>query len=66
MAAIFQVQSPNHVATSPLFDVIEQGGVQKFLDPPEHVLPLWGTYAGSKEAFLGMDVTVTVTEAAAG
>jgi len=29
---------------------------------PEHVLPLWGTYAGSPEAFLGMDVTVTVTE----
>ncbi len=33
---------------------------------PEHVLPLWGTYAGSPEAFLGMDVTVSVTEAAAG
>jgi transglutaminase-like putative cysteine protease len=31
---------------------------------PEHVLPLWGTYEGSKGAFLGMDVTVTVTEAA--
>jgi transglutaminase-like putative cysteine protease len=29
---------------------------------PEHVLPLWGTYGGSAEAFLGMDVTVTVTE----
>jgi transglutaminase-like putative cysteine protease len=29
---------------------------------PEQVLPLWGTYAGSPEAFLGMDVTVTVTE----
>jgi hypothetical protein len=40
MAAIFQVQLPNYVATSPLFDVSEQGGVQKFLDPPEHVLLL--------------------------
>jgi transglutaminase-like putative cysteine protease len=29
---------------------------------PEQVLPLWGTYAGSPEAFLGMDVTVNVTE----
>ena len=29
---------------------------------PEQVLPLWGTYAGSPEAFLGMDVTVAVTE----
>jgi hypothetical protein len=29
---------------------------------PEHVLPLWGTYEGSPEAFLGMDVTVAVTE----
>ena len=29
---------------------------------PEQVLPLWGTYSGSAEAFLGMDVTVTVTE----
>ena len=29
---------------------------------PEHVLPLWGTYEGSAAAFLGMDVTVTVTE----
>jgi transglutaminase-like putative cysteine protease len=29
---------------------------------PYHVLPLWGTYAGSPEAFLGMDVTVTVAE----
>ena len=29
---------------------------------PDQVLPLWGTYAGSPEAFLGMDVTVTVTE----
>jgi hypothetical protein len=27
------------------------------------VLPLWGTYAGSAAAFLGMDVTVKVTEA---
>ena len=32
---------------------------------PEQVLPLWGTYAGSPEAFLGMDVTVTVAEVAA-
>lgn len=31
---------------------------------PEHVLPLWGTYAGPVQAFLGMDVTVTVAEAA--
>src|ERR1019366_4378683 len=31
---------------------------------PYHVLPLWGTYAGSPGAFLGMDVTVKVTEAA--
>ena len=29
---------------------------------PDQVLPLWGTYAGSPEAFLGMDVTVRVTE----
>ena len=29
---------------------------------PQHVLPLWGTYEGSPEAFLGMDVTVTVTQ----
>jgi len=29
---------------------------------PEQVLPLWGTYEGSPEAFLAMDVTVTVTE----
>jgi transglutaminase-like putative cysteine protease len=29
---------------------------------PEQVLPLWGTYAGSPKAFLGMDVTVKVTE----
>lgn len=31
---------------------------------PEHVLPLWGTYAGSAQAFLGMEVTVTVSETA--
>jgi transglutaminase-like putative cysteine protease len=31
---------------------------------PYHVLPLWGTYAGSPGAFLGMDVTVKVTDAA--
>jgi len=31
---------------------------------PEQALPLWGTYAGSAEAFLGMDVTVNVTEVA--
>ncbi len=30
---------------------------------PEHVLPLWGTYAGPANAFLDMDVSVTVTEA---
>jgi transglutaminase-like putative cysteine protease len=30
---------------------------------PEHVLPLWGTYAGRAEAFVSMDVTVTVTAA---
>jgi transglutaminase-like putative cysteine protease len=29
---------------------------------PEHALPLWGTYSGSAQAFLGMDVTVTVAE----
>jgi transglutaminase-like putative cysteine protease len=29
----------------------------------DQVLPLWGTYAGSPGAFLGMDVTVKVTEA---
>lgn len=29
---------------------------------PDQVLPLWGTYSGSAEAFLSMDVTVTVTE----
>jgi transglutaminase-like putative cysteine protease len=27
-----------------------------------NVLPLWGTYEGSPEAYLGMDVTVKVTE----
>lgn len=32
---------------------------------PEHVLPLWGTYIGSPQAFIGMDVTVNVTESAA-
>ena len=31
---------------------------------PEHVLPLWGTYEGSPRACLGMDVTVSVSEAA--
>lgn len=30
---------------------------------PEHVLPLWGTYVGRPGAFLGMDVSVTVTAA---
>jgi transglutaminase-like putative cysteine protease len=30
---------------------------------PDQVLPLWGTYESSPGAFLGMDVTVTVTEA---
>jgi transglutaminase-like putative cysteine protease len=30
---------------------------------PDQVLPLWGTYESSPKAFLGMDVTVTVTEA---
>ena len=32
---------------------------------PEQVLPLWGTYSGPADAFLGMDVTVNVTEASA-
>ena len=32
---------------------------------PEQVLPLWGTYEGPPGAFLGMAVTVSVTEAAA-
>jgi transglutaminase-like putative cysteine protease len=31
---------------------------------PEHVLPLWGTYSGSAQAFLGMEVTVAVAETA--
>jgi transglutaminase-like putative cysteine protease len=31
---------------------------------PDQVLPLWGTYTGPAGAFLGMDVAVTVTEAA--
>jgi len=31
---------------------------------PEQVLPLWGTYEGPPNAFLSMDVTVTVQEAA--
>ena len=29
---------------------------------PEHVLPLWGTFVGPADAFLGMDVSVSVTE----
>ncbi len=29
---------------------------------PEQVLPLWGTYEGSPDAFLGMDVAVNVEE----
>src|ERR1700690_3447327 len=29
---------------------------------PEHVLPLWGTFTGSTTSFLGMDVTVNVSE----
>jgi transglutaminase-like putative cysteine protease len=31
---------------------------------PEQVLPLWGTYEGLSGTFLGMDVAITVTEAA--
>lgn len=31
---------------------------------PEYALPLWGTYTGSAQAFLGMDVTVAVAETA--
>lgn len=31
---------------------------------PEQALPLWGTYAGSPKACLGMDVTVMVSETA--
>ncbi len=30
---------------------------------PENVLPLWGTYEGPPESFLGMDVVVDVSEA---
>jgi transglutaminase-like putative cysteine protease len=30
---------------------------------PEQVLPLWGTYDGPADACLGLDVTVTVTQA---
>jgi transglutaminase-like putative cysteine protease len=29
---------------------------------PRHVLPLWGTFEGPTNSFLGMDVTVSVTE----
>ena len=29
---------------------------------PKQVLPLWGTFAGRASSFLGMDVTVSVTE----
>ncbi|HUF74052.1 MAG TPA: transglutaminase family protein [Gammaproteobacteria bacterium] len=29
---------------------------------PEHVLPLWGTYSGSPDSFIAMDVAVRVTE----
>jgi transglutaminase-like putative cysteine protease len=29
---------------------------------PQQVLPLWGTFVGSPASFLGMDVTVSVTE----
>src|ERR1019366_1826686 len=29
---------------------------------PNHAVPLWGTYSGPPGAFLGMDVTVKVTE----
>jgi transglutaminase-like putative cysteine protease len=29
---------------------------------PKQVLPLWGTYAGPASAFLGMDVSVSVTQ----
>jgi len=31
---------------------------------PEQALPLWGTYDGPADAFVGMDVNVNVTEAA--
>jgi hypothetical protein len=33
---------------------------------PAQVLPLWGTFEGSTNSFLGMDVTVTVTEESPG
>jgi transglutaminase-like putative cysteine protease len=29
---------------------------------PDQVLPLWGTFEGPSNSFLGMDVTVSVTE----
>jgi transglutaminase-like putative cysteine protease len=29
---------------------------------PRHVLPLWGTFEGSANSFVGMDVSVSVTE----
>jgi transglutaminase-like putative cysteine protease len=29
---------------------------------PQQVLPLWGTFVGSPSSFLGMDVTVSVTD----
>jgi len=29
---------------------------------PDQVLPLWGTFTGTAKSFLGMDVTVSVTE----
>lgn len=32
---------------------------------PKHVLPLWGTYVGPASAFLGMDVSVSVTQGTA-
>ena len=32
----------------------------------EQVLPLWGTFSGASSWFVGMDVTVSVTETAAG
>lgn len=32
---------------------------------PKQVLPLWGTYAGPASAFLGMDVSVSVTQGTA-
>ncbi len=33
---------------------------------PKQVLPLWGTFAGEASSFLGMDVSVSVTEDRAG